>query len=159
MKRKLLPLSIFSIGICLFSLTMISLGVYAIIISTRYIAGGNIMALLGIVAGLYMLCSFFFYMIDLLHNVIILSEEKIIVTGHLFVKKGGLQHPVEINYKDIISVSMICANANSLKRKIKNAGYSNLRPFFYYEIMLNNGETKWIYIECFSIKQRKNRAR
>ena len=42
-----------------------------------------------------------------------------------------------------------------MKKRIKKAGYSSLRPFVFYEISLKNNETKWIYIECFSKKQRK----
>ena len=90
-----------------------------------------------------------------LHNRIIFYDKKIVITGHWIIRNEGLQFPDEIEYSEIKDVSIICANANSLKKRIKNAGYSSLRPFVFYEISLKNNETKWIYVECFSKKQRK----
>lgn len=108
-----------------------------------------------IIAGLGTALIAFWYIIELMQNKIIFKGEKIIVTGHGIKKKQGLQFPDEIEYTQIQDVAIICANANSKKKRIKNAGYSSLRPYTYYEITLKNGDTKWMYIEGFSKRQRE----
>lgn len=93
-----------------------------------------------------------------LHNKVVFTDDKLIVTGTILSKRqtGGIQFPDEVEYNDIQSVAIICVNANSKKKSIKTADvYSSLRPFVFYEITLKNGDTKWIYIECFSRRQRK----
>ena len=111
-------------------------------------------ALIVIAMGLFCTGLFLYSLLYLFHNRVVLLDEKIVITGHWIIKRQGLQFPDEIKYDEIKSVAIICANANSLKKRIKNAGYSSLRPFIYYEILLKNDETKWIYIECFSKRQR-----
>ena len=113
-------------------------------------------ALIGMVMGIVPIYIFFPPIIYLLHNRVIMEDEKIIVTGNRTAKKEhAFQYPDEIRYDEIKDISIICANANSQKKRIKNAGYSSLRPYFFFEVTLKNEETKWIYIECFSRSQRK----
>ena len=90
-----------------------------------------------------------------MRNRVIFCDNKLIITGHWIIKNEGLQFPDEIEYSEIKDISIICANANSLKKRIKNAGYSSLRPFFFFEFLLKNGTTKWLYIECYSKQQRR----
>ena len=156
MKKTLLPLHIGNLILCLtsiciagFGIFMVIVGLYILLVHTRY------ESLVLIFAGSYSTYLFLFVLIYILHNKIVLTDNKIIITGHLNKKNKGLQFPDEIEYNEIQDVAIICANANSKKKQIKNAGYSSLRPFIYYELMLKNEETKWIYIECFTKKQRK----
>lgn len=123
-------------------------GFYTLFVHSEY------KALVLIVPGFVTTYLFLFILISNLHNIVILDNEKIVVTGHLHTKDDILQFPEEILYSEIQNVAIICANANSLKKAIRKSGYSSLRPFFYYEFTLKNGETKWIFIECFSKKQR-----
>ena len=112
--------------------------------------------LLIIIVGSLMTAGLFlFNLISLWHNRIIFHDDKIVITGHWIIKKQGLQFPDEIEYSEIKDIAIICANANSLKKRITSSGYSSLRPFIYYEITLKNNDTKWVYIECFSRNQRK----
>ena len=157
MKKTLLPLHIGNLIFCLtsifsagFGIFMVILGVKAILKLARYDV-----ALFLIFGGSYLTYLFSSVLIEILHNKIILTDNKIIVTGHWIRKNQGLQFPDEIEYDEIQNVSIICANANSKKKRIANAGYSSLRPYFYYELTLKNGDTKGIYIECFTRKQRK----
>lgn len=156
MKKTFLPLHIGYILIyllCIFiscgGIYVATIGIYALLMLKK------IMSLVIIVAGVYVIYLFLFMLIYNVHNKIIFKESKLIVTGHLIKKNDGLQFPDEIRYDEIQNIAIICANANSQKKQIKNAGYSSLRPYIYYEFTLINGQTKWIFIECFSKKQRK----
>lgn len=156
MKKTYLPLNIWHLIIYLmciliagFGLYMFIIGLYALLVYEQY------KSLIIIVSGLITFSLFLFILIYNLHNRIIFYDKKIVITGHWIIKNEGLQFPDEIEYSEIRDVSIICANANSLKNRIKNAGYSSLRPFVFYEISLKSNKTKWIYIECFSKKQRK----
>ena len=156
MKKTFFPLNIWHLIlhlICVliagFGIHMVVVGLYALLVYGEY------EELVSIACGLIETLLFSFVLIYNFHNKIIFYDTKIVVTGHWIIKNEGLQFPDEIEYSEIKSVSIICANANSLKKRIKKAGYSSLRPFVFYEIHLKNNETKWIYIECYSKKQRK----
>ncbi|MBQ3221699.1 MAG: hypothetical protein IJB34_07040 [Clostridia bacterium] len=156
MKKIFLPLHIWHLIIYLISIFIIGIGVYIIILGFYILLTHNqYESFILIVAGLVDVVLFLYILIYTLHNRIIFNDKKIIIIGHWNIKNEGLQFPDEIEYDEIKDIAIICANANSLKKKIKKAGYSSLRPFIFYEITLKNNETKWIYIECFSRKQRK----
>ncbi len=156
MKKTFLPLNFWHLVIYLMCILIASFGIYMTIIGLHaLLVYGQYKLLILIVSGLIIVALFLFILIYNLHNRIIFHDKKIIITGHWIIKNEGLQFPDEIEYCEIKDVSIICANANSLKKRIKKAGYSSLRPFVFYEIILKNNETKWIYIECFSKNQRK----
>ena len=156
MKKTYLPLNIWHLLIYLMCILIAGFGIYMSIIGLYALfAYEQYKSLILIVSGLIIVALFLFVLIYNLHNRIIFYDKKIVITGHWIIKNEGLQFPDEIEYSEIKDVSIICANANSLKKRIKKAGYSSLRPFVFYEISLKDNETKWIYIECFSRKQRK----
>ena len=132
-----------------FGIYMTIIGLYTLLAYKQY------KSLILIISGLFIVELFLFVLIYNLHNKVIFYDKKIVITGHLIIKNEGLQFPDQIEYSKINNVSIVCANANSLKKRIKKASYSSLRPFIFYEISLTNNEKKWIYIECFSKKQRK----
>lgn len=125
--------------------------IYILIVYGQY----QLPLLILIMCILYMNALFLTNIISGLHNRVIFYDKKIVITGHWMIKNEGLQFPDEIEYSEIKDVAIICSNTNSLKKRIKNAGYTSLRPFIFYEITFKNDETKWIYIECFSKRQRK----
>ena len=156
MKKTYLPLNTWHLIIYLMCILIAGFGIYMSIIGLHVLlAYEQCESLILIVSGLIIVSLFLFVLIYNLHNRIIFYDKKIVITGHWIIKNEGLQFPDEIEYGEIKDVSIICANANSLKKRIKKAGYSSLRPFIFYEISLKSNETKWIYIECFSKKQRK----
>lgn len=156
MKKTFLPIQIWHLIIYLMSMVFAGLGLYMMILGIYILlVYGQYESFIFIISGLGITFLFSFVLIYNLHNRIILNDKKIIVTGHWIIKNEGLQFPDEIEYDEIKNIAIICANANSLKQRIKKAGYSSLRPFSYYEITLKNDESKWIYIECFSKNQRK----
>jgi len=156
MKKTIFPLHIGQLVIILMSIFFSGFGIYMVLTGFYVLlAYRQYRALVLIISGCVIMSLFSYLLIYILHNKIILKDEKLIITGHLILKNEGLQFPDEISYDEIKDISIVCANANSLKRRIKKAGYSSFRPFIYYEVLLKNGESKWIYIECFSKKQRK----
>ena len=156
MKKTYLPLNIWHLVIYLMCILIAGFGIYMSIIGLHALfVYDQYKSLILIVSGLIIVALFLFVLIYNLHNRIIFYDKKIVITGHWIIKNEGLQFPDEIEYSEIRDVSIICANANSLKKRIKKAGYSSLRPFVFYEISMKENETKWIYIECFSKKQRR----
>ena len=107
-----------------------------------------------IVSSTYTVYLFSFTLFNNLHYKIVFTEESIVITGHLILKNEGLQFPDKIKYDEIKNISIICANANSLKKRIKGSAYASLRPYTYFEFELVNGDTSWMFLESFSKKQR-----
>lgn len=156
MNKRIFPLNLGQLVIILMSMFFCGFGIYMVVIGFYILLSySQYKSLALIISGFVTTTLFLYVLIYILHNRIILKEEKLVITGHWIIKNEGLQFPDEIAYDEIKGVAIICANANSLKKRIKKAGYSTLRPFIYYEVLLKSEETKWIYIECFSKKQRK----
>ena len=157
MKKRLFPIGLGAIFVQIIILVFIALGIYLIVagIETMCIMGkpgGMLMVLLGA----YPVGLFGFAIVNCWHNQIILYDDRIVVTGHIIIKKRGIQFPDEIQYSEIENVKLICANANSLKKRMKDANvYASLRALVYFEFILKNGKTKWVFIEPFSKKQRE----
>ena len=160
MKKTFFPLHIGHIILYLGSAFITGCGIYAVIYGLFCVfkvnnLTGLIAGLIVIMAGAFAMYLSLYILIYLWHNRAIFEDDKIVITGHLIIKNQGQQFPDEIRYDEIQDVAIICANADSLKRRIKSIGPNGSRPYFYYEVILKNGETKWIYIECFSRSQRK----
>lgn len=170
MKKILLPLSIESLIGSLIIVLYMSSGVWLLIYASYYVLilkqyvihsyNALMVIILGFFTSIYgaagWICEW--------HNIIILDDDKITIKGHywLFEKKKKqrkyiIQFPDEIKYSDIEDIAIIYADANSKKMK-KYQGYSRYgsgKPYSYYEITLSNNKTKWIYLDCFSKKQRE----
>ena len=156
MKKTFLPLSFGHLMLYLTCMLIAGFGVYMTIVGLKVLlTSKQYQAVIVILAGLCTFALFCRVLIYNLHNRMIFHDKKIVITGHWIIKNSGLQFPDEIECNEIKDVAIIYANANSLKKRIKNEGYSSLRPYVFYEITLNNNKTKWIYIECYSKKQRK----
>ena len=138
---------VFFLGFFLLGLFLLFTGLHNLFIDKQF---GEIVL---IVSSVYIMYLFSFALFYNLHNKIIFSEEEIVITGHLIVKNEGLQFPDKIKYDEIRNVSIICANANSLKKRIKGSVYTSLRPYTYFEFELTSGNTKWVFLECFSKRQ------
>ena len=121
MKKTYLPLNIWHLIIYLMCILIAGLGIYMSIIGLHaLLVYGQYKSLILIVSGLIIVVLFLFVLIYNLHNRIIFYDKKIVITGHWIIKNKGLQFPDEIDYSEIKDISIICANANSLKKRIKN---------------------------------------
>lgn len=164
LKKRLFPIGLGAIIVQLILLITIASGIYIVIcgIQALFFGGTETLFLEGIIGGILTVLSgawivgaFGFAIVNGWHNQIILYDDRIVVTGHIIIKKQGIQFPDEIQYSEIENVTLICANANSLKKRMKNANvYASLRALMYFEFTLKNGKTKWVFIEPFSKKQR-----
>lgn len=158
MKKRFCPLSASAIG-CLIIyfivfLALIAFFIYSIVISYTvldYIAV-FIFSLPCVGVGFALIFLF-------LYKGVIFLEDKIIAKGSKSKNPYvAIQYEVEIYYKDILDVKIVISkNQNSLKKWYKQAsGFSSTaynKPFFNF--ILKDGETKWVWIELYSIKQRK----
>ncbi len=138
------------------SVLFIGLGIYIIVIGIQSISINQILkTILAIVVGSIVIYIFSKNIISNLYNRIILSSESIIVSGDLLSKNEKIQFFEEIKFAEIKDLAIIYTNANSMKVSRSYLGISNLKPLVYFEFMLKNGESKLIYIEGFSKKQRQ----
>ena len=109
--------------------------------------------MMSIVGGAGAIVIALYSMITTMHNRIIYTDNSIKVTGHLGSKSDRTQFKDEIKYSEISNIRIIWSCQNSKKQPVP-AIYANA-PRLYYEIIMNNGRTKWIFIAPFSQKQRK----
>lgn len=154
MKKTIWPVHFGYVLTLLLLLAFLGAGVFTTIYSINEIfANKNWDFVIYFICGVLTICLFLELIAYCLHNRVILTDEKIIITGHWDLKNSVVQHRDEISYSEIKGVAIICANANS-KKKPNKGGISPLRPFFYFEFTLVNEKTKWMYIECYSKRQR-----
>ena len=157
MRKVFFQVSVFSMFVCAVLLSIAGLcllAVYAIICPVFIYGTINIGHLVLSPGLVYVAFLALQALHDFIHNRIILEESKMIITGNVVRKKQAHQFPDEIEYEQIQDVAIILAHGNSKKRRIATY-YGAPRPYFYFEIMLKNGETKWVYIETFSKRQRQ----
>ena len=157
MKIRLVPIGLASIFANTLFLGMISLGIYAIYLGIETILSSDILrGIIMALIGAFPVGLFGFAMVNYLHNHIILFDDKIVVKGDFIITKDTIQYPVEIKYNEIENVALISVNAtNSLKKRLRTANaYASIAPLLYFEVTLKSGKTEWIFIRCFSKKQR-----
>ena len=157
MRKVFLPLSAinllsFSLSVLLFFSMLYGLTIvpiYYLLVDRQY---GLIFI---IFIGLYGDFLWLWGIVHAIHNRIIFDERGITVTGDYRPKKHGIQFPLAVNYNDIQGVALVYSNLNSEKRRLKGSIYGSGPPLTYYELTLANGKTKWIHLNRFSKKQRK----
>ena len=69
--------------------------------------------------------------------------------------QGKIQYKEYIHYSDIVDVRLICAHIDSRGYTIKNTGIASMRPHVFFEFIIANKKSKFLHIEIYSIKQRK----
>lgn len=152
MKKTFFPFSFLSLFTILIStliagasLYILIKSIYMLVVLMEYILIIPIACcLLGVIIGVGAVVS-------ILANKIIFTDEKIIATGG----KGSIQHKEVIDYLEIKDISLIFAHIDSKGKTLKTFGYASMRPHLFFEFCLQNGLSKLIHIEIYSIKQRK----
>ncbi len=107
------------------------------------------------VIGIFTMALATYSIINIVYNRVIFTENKIIMTGEILKKSERIQFKDSINYCEICDIRVIYTNTNSKKQRIQLTGYGSLAPRLYFEIKLNNGKIKRIYISGFSYIQKK----
>lgn len=109
-------------------------------------------------AALYSVILFSYTILCNIPNKIILNDEAIYVTGQKI--KGKIQHRGVINFSEIKDIKLIYTHTDSKGQKLKRDGVAvSMRAYFFLEFLLKNGLSKRIYIEIYSIRQRKQLLR
>lgn len=104
----------------------------------------------GMFIAIYFAYSFF----SIAYYRIILFSDRIHATGEFGNSEVKTQFKDDVYYCDIADIRLVYINKNSKKKGFSGPAYGNLRPRMFFEFVLNNGKTKWIYISYFSKKQR-----
>lgn len=95
------------------------------------------------------------------HNKAIFHNHQIMITGQLGKEAGGIyttaiyQYKDKIDMRDIRDVKLVFANTDSRKKVKRYAGKGSLRPMLYFEFILADGTTKWMWITPYSRGQRR----
>ena len=163
MKKNFYQLGFFAFGNLILNLTGITLIVLALVglwcnLTTENYSkleklGVSIMLLSLLVLVVY---SFFCNA----QNKIVFHNHQILITGQLGKDDGGIytaiyQYKDKIDMRDIRDVKLVFANADSNKKVKRYAGKGSLRPMLYFEFVLGDGMTKWMWITPFARSQRK----
>lgn len=154
MKKKIYPTGflyfvtmLLFLAIALVSFYVALLCLYKLFTLKAYILIIPIMATLfsAIFFGYIFICS--------ISNKMILNNEKIIITGQKM--KGKIQHKEFISFNEIKNVKLICAHVDSKGQILNIKGIASMRPHIFFDFELRNGTSKLIYIEIYSLRQRK----
>ena len=155
MKKSFLPLSATNLLLFSLSVSLFFSMLYVTIVSIYYLLVDRQYGLIfTIIIGLYGDFLWLWGIVCTIHNRIIFDERGITVTGDCRPKKHRIQFPLAVNYNDIQGIALVYSYLNSEKRRIKSVRYG-LGLLTYYELTLANGKTKWIHLNRFSKKQRK----
>lgn len=150
MKKTFYQLHIGMFFSCLFCLLFIGLGIFFIVIEILN------RAFILIPVGIFPIVLATGTLVGGLYYRIIFCEEKILVTGELpILGDGRTQFKDEILYSEIEQINAIYVNKDSRKRSLKATTMGALRPRLYFEFVMRNKKTKWVYVSYFSKKQRE----
>ena len=154
MKKKIYPIGflyfvtmLLFLAIALVSFYVALLCLYKLFTLKAYVL------IIPIVATLFSTMLFGYIFICNISNKMILNNEKIIITGQKI--KGKIQHKEFISFSEIKNVKLICAHIDSKGQKLNNKGIASMRPHIFFEFELRNETSKLIYIEIYSVRQRK----
>ena len=154
MKKKIYPIGflyfvtmLLFLAIALVSFYVAVLCLYKLFTLKAYVLIIPIMATLfsAILFGYIFICN--------ISNKMTLNNEKITITGQKI--KGKIQHKEFISFSEIKNVKLICAHIDSKGQKLNNKGIASMRPHIFFEFELRNETSKLIYIEIYSVRQRK----
>lgn len=126
-----------------------------------FIGGGVCLVLMSVIkenalmliVGIVLIVLFTASWINTAYNRIIFYDNRMLVTGQLF-GDDRTQYKDEILYSDIEGIRVIYVIKNSKKESIKTISYVSLRPNLFFEFVLKNQKTKWVWISLYSKRQR-----
>ena len=112
----------------------------------------DIFIILGYIVALFVFVS---EILSCVHNRAIIKDDRLIITGDITRKNAGLQFRDEILFEEVENVVLVYTHVNSRQRPIKTWGTNSMRAYLYFEFLLKNGESKLMYIESYSGRQRQ----
>ena len=154
MKKKICPIGflyfvtmLLFLAIALVSFYVALLCLYKLFTLKAYVL------IIPIVATLFSTMLFGYIFICNISNKMILNNEGIAITGQKI--KGKIQDKEFISFSEIKNIKLICAHIDSKGQKLNNKGIASMRPHIFFEFELRNETSKLIYIEIYSVRQRK----
>lgn len=154
MKKKIYPIGFlyFTTMLLFLAIALVSFYVAVLCLYKLFTLKAYVL-IIPIVAILFSAILFGYIFIGNISNKMILNNEGIVITGQKI--KGKIQHKDFISFSRINNVKLICAHIDSKAQKLKNIGIASMRPHIFFEFELQNGTSKLIYIEIYSVRQRK----
>lgn len=158
MKRKIYPASfIYIFTMTVYFLSFLS-GLVVIVMCISVVPTIknflDILALLSATAvGLFPVLLFGYIISFNIPNKMIITDDGIIVTGQKV--KNGTQHRIFIEFSKIKNIKIIFDRINSQGKRIKVNSTRTSRPNLFFIFELQNEMPKLVYIEIYSIRQRK----
>ncbi len=161
MKKVFYQLSVFSICTFVLYLAEMVLDVIVCILLWGNFIAENYSEIDKLIFSLILLVPFWmggYSFVSSAHNRVIFHDYQILITGQLGKDNGFFasihQYKDTIDMRDIQNVKLVVATVNSRKKAMKphKCGTSPVR---YFEFVLANGTTKWMWITPFSKNQRK----
>lgn len=154
MKKKIYPIGFLYLITMLLFFAIALVNFYAAVLCLyKLLTLKAYVLIIPIVATLFSAIVFVYIFIGNITNKMILNNEGITITGQKI--KDKIQHYDFISFSRINNIKLICAHIDSKSQKLKNIGIASMRPYIFFEFELQNGTSKLIYIEIYSVRQRK----
>ena len=154
MKKKIYPIGFLYFLTMLLFLIVVLVSLYvAVLCAYKLFTLKAYVLIIPIAATLFSAILFGYIFICNISNKMILNNEGIAITGQKI--KGRIQHKEFVSFCEIKNVKLICAHIDSKGQLLNNKGIASMRPHIFFEFELNNETSKLIYIEIYSVKQRK----
>ena len=154
MKKKIYPIGFlyFSTMLLFLAIALVSFYVALLCLYKLFTLKAYVL-IIPIVSTLFSTMLFGYIFICNISNKMILNNEGIAITGQKI--KGKIQHKEFISFSEIKNVKLICAHIDSKGQKLNNKGIASMRPHMFFVFELRNEALKLIYIEIYSVRQRK----
>ena len=152
MKKTFFQFGIGFIVYFLIHILFIGLAIYLIIYALEIT---NIVGrIFSIILASGVIVFFLISLISVAYYRIIFLDDKIYVSGELLNRDDRTQFKDSISYSQISNIQIVFASANSNKKNFSGFSRNHFYPRAFFELVLENGYTKWVYITYFSKKQR-----
>ncbi len=154
MKKKIYPISfLYIVTMSLFLIiSLVSLYITILCFYKLFTIKAYVL-IIPIMSTLFSTILFGYLFVCNICNKMILNNEGITITGQKI--KNPIQHKEFISFLEIKNVKLICAHIDSKGKRLNVTGIASSRPHIFFEIELQNESLKRIYIEIYSIRQRK----
>ncbi len=154
MKKKIYPISfLYIVTMSLFLIISLVSLYTTIICSYKLFIFKAYVLIIPITATLFSTILFWYVFVCNICNKMILNNEGIAITGQKM--KNPIQHKEFISFLEIKNVKLICAHIDSKGKRLNITGIASSRPHIFFEFELQNESLKRIYIEIYSLRQRK----
>ena len=154
MRKTIYPASLLYCTTMLFFSAITIISLYAIMLCAykMYLLKALVL-IIPVLAALNGAMLFGYIVICNIPNRMILTDKCITVTGQKM--KSKIQHRETVDLAEIRNIRMILAHIDSKGKPLKVEGIASMRSHVFFEFELQNNTSKLVYIEIYSVRQRK----